>query len=173
LRRQSYLRAVGPIQVEFKLPYNKLGANEPLLATGQVGAGVIVFVTCLDGTHVRLSADVWGRLYQSGPVELDFSRVHSLVVAGSALFPANHPSVASLTPEEVKHLRADFRAEIDGVTILHEPTYAYETTQAQTLAGRSEFGSLNVPEFSGEIMGVIRLPIPRCILLPWGFLARL
>jgi hypothetical protein len=167
-RQQAYLRAVGPVEIDFKLPYGKLGMNQPLLATGKPNAGVVVFVNCVDSTHVRLGADVWGQLFLSEPIETDFSLDQRLVVSDSALFPLDHPAVKALEPAEIGRLRGELRVELNGRTAIQAACNSYETTQAQTLVGMTNFGSLTVPKFLGEILGSRRLPIPRQVVLPWG-----
>jgi hypothetical protein len=167
-RMRSYRAAVGPIEIDFRLPYGKLGMNQPLLATGKPGAGVVVFVNCIDGSHVRLGADVWGQLFQSGPIEVDFYRKQRLVVSDGALYPLDHPAVRALEPAEVEHLRGELRVELNGRTAIRAACNSYETTQAETLVGMTRFGSLTIPKFLGEILGARRLPIPRQMVLPWG-----
>jgi hypothetical protein len=167
-RLLAYRGAVGPIEVDFKLPYGKPGVNQPLLATGKPGAGVIIFVNCLDGSHVRLGADVWGQLFLSDPIEADFSAVQELVVSDSALYPVDHPSVRALGPGEIKWLRGELRVELNGHSAIRESCYSYETQPSDILAGTTRFGSLTIPNFLGEILSVERLPIPRQVALPWG-----
>jgi hypothetical protein len=167
-RHQAYLRAVGPIEIIFKLPYGKIGGNQPLLATGHPNAGAVLFASCLDHSHIRLGADVWGQLFQSDPIEVDFSRQQELVVSDSALFPKDHPGVLALTPPEIGRLRGELDMELNGRTVILSKCNSYETTQKEILVGRTDFGSLTVPRFSGEILAVRRLPIPRQVVLPWG-----
>jgi hypothetical protein len=168
-RLSSFQRAVGPVEVDFLMPYGPKAAwNEPLLATGKPHAGVIIFVSGLDASHVRLGADVWGQLFQSGPIEADFSREQQLVVSDSALFPADNPRVVALDSFERAKLRGELRVELNGRTEILQTCDAYETTPSEILAGRARFGSLTVPEFQGEILGTRRLPIPRQAVIPWG-----
>ena len=167
-RLLAYRGAVGPIEVRFKLPYGKIGQNQPLLATGHPGSGVVVFVSCLDLSHVRVGADVWGQLFQSEPIETDFSDEHDLVVSDSALYPIDHPVTRALNPAEFVRLRGELDIELDGRTAIRAMCDSYETTQAEIVVGMTRFGSLTVPRFQGEIMGVRRLPVPRQLVLPWG-----
>jgi hypothetical protein len=171
-RHRAYLGAIGPIQIRFMLPYGKYAANEPLLATGRVGAGVIVCVNCIDSRHVRLSADLWGRYYETGPIELDFFRPHTLVISDSALYPPDNPAFLSLTPNESSRLLSEFRADLDGQIAMKREAFAYGSKISEILVGRSDFGSINTARFSGTILGVRRLPIPRSLVLPWGRFAR-
>ncbi len=168
-RMASFRRAVGPVEVDFALPFGGASLKgQPLLATGKPGAGTVVFLTGIDNSHLRLYADVWGQLFQSGPIETDFTRNQELVVSDSALFPRDNPKVRALAPAEVESLRGELHVELNGRTAILEKCDAYETTQAQTLAGRTNFGSFTAPVFQGTILAVRRLPIPRLMPLPRG-----
>jgi hypothetical protein len=168
-RMISLRRAVGPIAVDFTLPFDGASLKgQPLLATGKPGAGAVVFLNAIDNSHLRLLADVWGQLFQSEPIETDFTRDQELIVSDSALFPKDNTKVQALPPAEASRLRGELRVELDGRTAILEKCDAYETTQAETLAGRTNFGSFTAPLFQGTILGVRRLPIPRVLALPWG-----
>jgi hypothetical protein len=168
-RPPSFRETAGPIEVDFTLPFGGGDKrNQPLLTTGHPGAAAIIFVSCLDGRHVRLGADVWGRLFQSPPIEADFTREQELVVSDSALFPKDDPRVAALDPAEIADLRGELSVELNGRTEILAACDANETTPDETIAGSAPFGSLTIPRFLGTITGVRRLPIPREVALPWG-----
>ena len=172
-RRQANLGAVGPIEVRFQLPYGATGTSQPLVATGHPQAGAIVFVTLLDEHHVRLGADVWGSVYRSEPIELDFSAMHTLVVSDSAFFPRDNDLVKALQPQEVKHLRDELRIELDGAVAIDANCYAYDATPSEIYVGHTPFGSTSLPDFAGTIVDSRRLPIPRLVGMPWGGRAHL
>ena len=168
LRQKAYLAGLGPIEVRFRLPYDKTGFDLPLLKTGHPGAGVVVFVRPLDERHVEIGADVWGQLHTSDPIELDFSVVHSLVVSDSALYPLAHPRIQAMNPAEIATLRRELRVELDGKTAIRSDTTGFETTLAEIEVGASSIGSLTDRRFAGEISGTRRLPIPRSLVLSQG-----
>ena len=167
-RRQAFLGGVGPIRIEFELPFGMRGTNQPLLATGRSGAGVVVFATPLDAGHIRLGADVWGKLYQSGPIEVDPFRMQTLVVSDSALFPVNHPAVRALDDESRDQLRSELRVELNGMTAIAEKAYGFESTLSEIRVGEARIGSLTGPSFLGRIESSERLPIPQEVHLPRG-----
>jgi hypothetical protein len=173
VRLRGYLRSVGPLQLDFALPYGKKGINQPLLTTGVPGKAAIIFVNCIDERHIRLGADVWGHLYQSDPIEVDFSRVQSLVVSDSAFFPLTHPRVQALDASESALLRSQLRVELNGRTAISAKTYAYETTPSEIQLGAASFGSTTDPKFFGELLRVRHLAIPRHLFLPSDRYARL
>lgn len=172
-RQRAYLHAVGPIEIDFNLPYGLKGMSQPLLSTGKTGAGTVVIATYLDENHIRLSADVWGRFFRSEPLEVDFSQVQTLVVSDSALFPPDHPNVKTLTPAEVQRWRGQLLIELNGRIALREACYAYESALSEIHVGTTRFVSMSDPVFLGQILSVKRLPIPRALGLPGGWHARL
>jgi hypothetical protein len=171
--RRAHLGAVGPIEVRFQLPYGATGTSQPLVATGHPQAGVIVFATPLDEHHIRLGADVWGSLYRSEPIELDFSAMHTLVVSDSALFPKDNILVKALQPPEREHLRDELRIELDGALAIDANCYAYEAAPSEIFVGRTPFGSTSLPKFMGTVVDSRRLVIPRLVGMPWGGRAHL
>ena len=164
-QHQAYLDGVGPVRIEFTRPFRHLGLSQPLLATGRQYAGTVVFITFLDNRHVRLSADVWGSLFTSEPIEMDYNKVQSLVVSDSALYPLDHPRVMALSATEIARLRGELRVELNGRTVIQAACYAFESKPSEILAGESHIGSNSEEKFSGEILKVERLPIPRTIPL--------
>jgi hypothetical protein len=160
--------AVGPIEVRFMLPYGKSSTSQPLVVTGHPGAAVIVFANLIDERHIRLGADVCGSLYGSEPIELDYSRLHTLVVSDSALFPADHPALKALPIQEVERLRRELRIELDGNVEIDTSCYGYEVGPGEVYVGRTPFGSTSIPRFLGEIVDSRRLPIPRIDGMPSG-----
>jgi hypothetical protein len=165
-RQRAFQRDVGPIQIDFELPYGLKGQSGPLLSTGHLGAGAVVLATYVDETHVLVKADIWGTLLQSDPIALDYSKPHSLVVSDGALLPITNAAVAGLEPSERDYLRHELRVELDGRLLIHAACETFDSTKKEILIGRASFGSFTGPEFQGQILSARRLPIPRTILLP-------
>ncbi len=167
------LTKAGPLRIQFTLPYGQTGVAQPLLTTGHISAGSIIFVTCIDDRHVRVSADVWGSLYESVPIEVDFSQPHWLTVSDSALMPAKDPALLLVSHEEASHLRGELRIELDGHTVIRRTCSAYEAGPGELFIGSAPFGSNTVAAFLGEIQDARRLAIPRTLTLPAGQHARM
>ena len=165
-RDREDLAAVGPIKIDFKLPYRQLGVNQPILKTGKPGAGVIVFADIVDGGHIRISADVWGKLYPSAVLPVDFFKVQSVVVSDSALYPVGNPVVKSLSSEDRTRLRGELRVELNGKIVIQQKCYAYESKPGEVEIGHASMGSMTGPDFLGEILGHERLFIPQTKTLP-------
>jgi hypothetical protein len=155
------------------LPYGRRNVNDPLLVTGKVGAGVVVFVRYIDEDHISLGADVWGTVFQSAPIEVDYSSLQTLVVSDGALFPKDSPRVKDLDPTEVDRLRSDLRVELNGVVEINRTVDTFASTPAEVLAGRTTIGSMTELAFLGRIVSVERLPIPRLLMLPAATHARM
>jgi len=172
-RRDRAARAVGPVRIDFLLPYGRRGVNEPLLATGHATAGVVIFAHIIDERHIDIGADVWGSLYRSDPIEVDFSEPHTLIVSDGALYPRDNPVVKELAPDKVERLRSELVVELDGKTVIRKTTACYETTLPEVLVGRTTFGSLTDPQFRGSILRFERLPLPQYIIVPASRHARM
>jgi hypothetical protein len=166
VRQDWVARAVGPVEVDFFLPYGRKNVNEPLLATGKVGAGVVVFVHYVDETHISLSADVWGSLYESRPIEVDYSKLQRLIVSDGALFPNENPRIKELSPTEADQLRSEICIELNGNVVIKHAADTFLSTPSEVLVGKTTFGSLTSPAFLGTIESSERLPIPRVLMLP-------
>jgi hypothetical protein len=172
-REKATAGAVGPIRVDFYLPYGRQNVNEPIVATGKVGKGVVVFVDYVDATHISLGADVWGGLFQSAPIAVDYSKLQTLVVSDGALFPRDNPRTKELTSTEARQLLNEIRVELNGKVAIREAADTYLSTPEEVLVGRTTFGSLTAPAFQGRIIHVERLPIPRTVMLPASRSARM
>ena len=162
-----------PVRIDFQLPFGKTKVNEPLLATGHAMAGVVVFAHIIDERHIRIGADVWGGLFESDSIEVDFSQRHTVIVSDSALFPLDNPRVRRLSPDEASRLRSEIVVELDGKTVIEAAANCYESTVAEVLVGRAPFGSMTAPEFDGNILGYERLPVPQLLMLPASRHARM
>jgi hypothetical protein len=172
-REMATLRAVGPLSIDFMLPYGQTGLSQPLVSTGKPGAGAVVFVHFIDERHITIGADVWGGLYMSQPIDVDFSRVQNVVVSDSAFFPEANPAVKNLTPGEFAQVRGEVKVELNGVTVIQQKRYAFETEPSEIQLGHTQFVSATNPEFLGEILKVERLLVPRTLTMPGGRHARL
>lgn len=167
--REENLAAVGPIRVTFTVPFDKVGHAEPIVTTGRTGAGTTVYLRYLDGDRVRVGADIWGGSWESAPIALDYFQQQNLVVDSSGLYPLDNPLVAALPPAERDRLRGEFRVELNGRVVLDLPRPAYDSTAREVVVGRNAIGSSVVkPLFTGELLRVRRLPIPRRLALAAG-----
>ncbi len=166
-------RSSGPIMIQFTRHADQRNYSEPLFATGKPGKGVVVFLQNLERGQVRVGADIWGRVFYSAAISMPYNRTQSLVVSDSALYPLEDPDVKALKPAERDALRENFRLELNGKVLIDEKAYAFESDVSQILIGASHFGSLASGAFTGRIINVERLSIPRILILPWGWHAEI
>lgn len=164
--RAAYLDSFGPVELRVIFPRGQNGENQPLLVTGSTGAGANVFVSYVDDQHVRLGADIWGALYQSEVIAVDYHQMQTVVVNSSGLYPLDHPRAREFSPNTLAGLRQDFRVELNGRLAISVPRLAYESTVNQVTVGATRIGdSLTKPRFKGRILSVQRLPIPESVVL--------
>ncbi len=171
--RDDGLTGVGPVKVDFRLPYAAVHHTQPLVATGVVTAGTIIAVTSADNRHVVIQADVWGTLYHSEPIACDHFRVHTMVVNGSPFYPLGDARVREMDPTLVSHLRSHLLVELDGRTVLSIDRNAFESTASQIRIGAVGFGSTSEARFQGTIVATHRVAVPNELTLPPGQALRL
>jgi hypothetical protein len=157
---------VGPLAVHLLLPKGMTSRQQPIIVTGRVAAGNIVFLFFSDESHVRVGVDVWGSLHFSDPVPVDYDQEQELVVSGGMLYPPSDPFMRSLPPFFRDQLRRELRVELNGRTVMAETRSTIDSSPASITIGKSEIGGSEVPApFSGKILRVDRLPVPLPIVL--------
>ncbi|MDD2762722.1 MAG: hypothetical protein PHE83_01975 [Opitutaceae bacterium] len=166
--RSAYLQAIGPVRITLLLPRDQPGRRQPVLATGRTGAGTIVFLEYHDEQHVRVGAEIWGKLYESDPLPVDYWQEQEIVVSSSALYPLDHPRVRALSPLTLARRRGELRVELNGRTALLVPRPAFESRITEVTIGETRIGGSNTDaRFSGTILKVGRLPpAPALVLFP-------
>ena len=166
--------AMGPVRVRFLLPLGETGKNLPVVVLGHAGLGAIVFLNPIDAEHVRVGADVWGLLFESKPIPVQYDQIQELIVSGSALYPPDDPRVRALDPATVQRLRGELRVDLDGANVLdlsHPPNLG-ETSDIH-LGENPIGGSFAGPRFTGDMVSSDRLPIPQSLTLGPGQVVRL
>ena len=140
---------------------------------GHDGNGTIIFLNLTDARHVRVGADVWGNLYETEPIPVDYNRIQDLVVSASALYPPDDPLVAALDPATALQLRGELRVDLNGAKVLEvsHPPNKGETTDVR-LGENLIGGSFAGPRFSGEIIASSRLPLSQWLQLGPGEVVR-
>ncbi len=153
----------GPCRMIVMFPGDKAGQAEPLVVTGQTGAGDFAYVSYVDDHHVRFGFDHWGVGGKvSEPVTLDLDAPHLLEVSMGSLYggAADDPAWKAVPPEERVRLRRQRWIRLDGRTVLEADLPCHPTTAGQITLGRNLIGgSTCAAEFSGVIYSVAR-PAP-------------
>jgi hypothetical protein len=92
----------GPVRlvVSFQPGPAEFGTAEPLVSTGIVGAGDLVFVRYVDSGHVAFGlSHVGSPDLVCGPVPLDLSRPHEILLSAGSLLPPPGDAPFRETPE--------------------------------------------------------------------------
>jgi hypothetical protein len=136
--------------IPFATPPHRFGRSEPLVVTGQPGAGDFIYITYVDATHVRFGVDHWGRFArQSETQAIDYAIPHLITVSfGPLLTPGR--ATASVLEVELDN-RVVFRVE---------PFTAYPTRRDAIAVGRNPIGgSTCEPVFTGVTLMAFRSPL--------------
>jgi hypothetical protein len=153
--------AVGPLRLELLLPADQLGHAQPLLTTGEPGAGMFLFVRYQDAGHIKVGLDVWGGavLALSDPIAIDYSKPHTWVLSCTALYPEAAARQSGLPPAEIERLRGAVDVQMDGRTVLHKPVFTFDSEPAAITVGSSRIGGSNTEAlFTGDILASGRIP---------------
>ena len=144
----------GPLHLVARFPTSATGTSEPLVVTGQTGAGDLIYVTYLDATHIRIGYDHWnvGGPHDV-PVPIDYSSPHDIeVFLGSLLPPVADAWWAATPPEERARLRRLVLVTVDGATALEHASDTYPATPDQVYVGTNPIGgSTCQPVFNGQV----------------------
>lgn len=172
--RWRYSETVGPLRIQFNIPAGQAGRPQALMSTGEPGRGVVVFATCPDEDHLKISFDVWGTLYESDVTPITREQTQDLVVSFSALYPPDSPRVQSLPGFVRKDLRNTINAELNGKTLLRINRVTFDSRESQLRIGGSRIGgSSAATEFAGRIERAARLPIYPPVILNDSSLIRI
>jgi hypothetical protein len=145
--------AYGEVEMSAVMPLGALGTAEPLVVTGEAGAGDFIYVSYLDPNHVSVGFDHWGVGGLMGqPFELDYGQTHRIAITMGSLYP---PGTGSKWQGLV-------RVKIDGNTALEGKFRCYPSKSDQIRIGKNPIGGSTCgPAFTGQILSVERAPEPR------------
>jgi hypothetical protein len=136
-----------------QFPYDMIGLSEPLVVTGEKGAGDFVYVNYVDLHHIIVGFDHWAHGgFQSDPIEVDYGVVHHIAVNMDSLYPAGS---ASASPGRV-------HVSIDGEVVLDQKGRCYPSGSDEIRIGENTIGGSTCgPVFSGQVLSIERFPAPR------------
>jgi len=141
----------GDVRMVVLLPWVVDGRSEPLVTTGSTGAGDCVYVTYLDGLHVRVGHDKWGHGgAKSVPIAIDPTVPQRIEVHMGSLHP---PGSGGARTGPGSGLSVTW----NGATVLTEDSEAYPSTPDHISVGENRIGASSaLQRFSGEILEVER-----------------
>jgi hypothetical protein len=153
----------GAVRLRLRLPERTAG-TEPLLATGVPQAGDVLHVTTGPDGRLRFGLDHWGhRGAVSSWVEPGPGPEHELEVTfGALLPPEDNAALAALPRDRRRALKERLRVVLDGRVVLDAVQDTYDSSPHDVVVGRNPIGASSCGyAFSGEILAVERLPLPR------------
>ncbi|HEU5078217.1 MAG TPA: hypothetical protein VFT72_03355 [Opitutaceae bacterium] len=150
----------GPLKIRLRFPANRAGAVEPIVATGWEFYSDHLFVYYLDDHHIRIGFEhVSHAASYSDPLEIDFSREHTLIVQMGSLYPPRyHPFYDRLSPMAATSIANWLSVSLDGVTVLRRAQEFYDSAPESVLIGGGHPIEIFGKKFTGEILGVSREP---------------
>ncbi len=172
--------AGGPVRLTLRLPAFTAPRREPLISTGPIGAGDLIYVDYLGPHEIRFGHDDWGGgAVTTPPVTYDPSSPQVLEID----YPSLHPALAPEPPAA-----ALLTLRFNGRLLWRVARPTHPSSVLETCFGFNRVGASAVkPLFTGEIVRVERLPPTRPrlepvqagagrllleVLLPWDRLQR-
>ena len=143
----------GPVTMKVRFPDLAPGASEPLLTTGQTGAGDSLFLRREVDGRLQLGLDHWGErhLLLSEPFEAAAGSEHSLVVSVGSLFPPAYSDFYSIHPD-FRSLLETVYVELDGRPVLQGQRPAFASQLDDINYGANFIGiTVTGKVFSGRI----------------------
>jgi hypothetical protein len=150
--------AFGPVKLRLRLPNVPPGTAEPLLVSGQSGAGDLVYVVQEGGNRIRFGHDHWGwSPIVSDSFEVDLSKSHDVTISIGSLYPPVD-SAFSASGTAFRQRRGRLYVEIDGRVVLAQDREFFESASAETAIGLNVIGGSSCgASFTGEVVDVYRL----------------
>lgn len=153
----------GAMRLRVRFPSELRSGAEPLVTTGVAQAGDVLYVRYDSAGKIQLGFDHWGyRGVASSWLAIDRAVEHEVEFSSGSLYPpADHPLMAAHPVDVRRDLKERVRVRVDGVVVLDVPQAAYESSPHDVVLGRNAIGASSCGYlFSGEIVGVSRLPMP-------------
>jgi hypothetical protein len=128
--------AYGRINLLVTFPADKLGRNEPLVATGWGPRSNVLYVRYSDAAHVQFGFMGASGMVQSAPIAVSYASPHALNISmGSFYPPREDPYFDFLPAKEADSLADTLFLEVDGVSVFRQQAYFFDA-----VAKRPEFG---------------------------------
>ena len=141
----------GAVDMRVVLPEGVSGKTEPLVSTGEPGAGDILFVRYIDESHVSFGLDTGKGGPATDPIEVNYGQTQHIEVSMGSLYP---PRSGELGERLIVKLNGE--AILDGVSSFHPSTPDEVHIGVNTIGGTSCGW-----EFTGHIISLERPDQPR------------
>lgn len=138
----------GPLRLRVRFPLGKTGRREPLLVTGQTGAGNLLCVEYLDEHTVRLSFDHWGQgTLFSEPWRIDYAQAQDFEIDWGGFQVRTGKARRSAEP------RVPFEVRVNRQTVWKTVAPCYASEPETIFIGYDPLGASTCdPAFTGEIL---------------------
>jgi hypothetical protein len=135
----------GPVSLKVQFPPFTGARSEPLVSTGEVGKGDLLFVRYLGPDYVSLGFDHRGAgAIESSPIAVDYGSEHSVEIDSDALRTLEWPIGAERSGK--------ICVRFDGRTVFYEQMSLFPTRLETVTVGINRSGSSTSEEmFSGQI----------------------
>lgn len=147
----------GMVKLTLRLPRDRPGQHEPLMVTGETGAGDFIYLVYESADTLRVGYDHWGvagKLSEPLPVAYGYPVVFK-ISAGSLHDPA-------VAPEDGPDLRQWLHVEVNDKVIWSHPAVFHRAPAASIAFGVNYIGGSTAGNrFSGEIIKVQSLLAPQ------------
>lgn len=127
------------MRLTLTLPKDKTGRREPLLVTGTIGRGDLVYIVYESDRSVRFGMDHWGKTgleYPSFPVDYDAPQTVEISL-GSI-----HPDRPAAPSRQPRHTAGSERwtVRLNGQTAMEMKSPAYPASREQIHVGSNPIG---------------------------------
>lgn len=153
----------GPLELEVRLPTDRTGVYEPLLATGTAQAGDLVTIFYESPQTIRLGLVGTSAVGPtSDSIAVDYAAPHRIEFQLGPLYPGiSHPLLAGYDPAQVAQLKRRLLLRLDGRTVLETPAFFHTGPTGLLRVGATDFlRDYSADRFTGEILSRRRLPLP-------------
>lgn len=142
----------GPVDMAVVFPTHVMGVADPLVVTGDTGAGDMLYVRYVDNGRVVFGFDHWGiGGMTSQPVPIDYGRPHRLELTMGSLYAGGGSGA----------LRTLVRIRLDGKTVMEGQSPCHPSAAAKIRLGKNPIGGSTCgPVFNGKIISVSRAAQP-------------
>jgi hypothetical protein len=146
LSAQPYTGQFGAVDLKVKFPVNAYGLAEPLVTTGNAGAGDALFVKYVGPSLVQFALDHWGYgVVASRPLPVDYSQAHRLEISMGSLY------------SKPEGRRGRLLLRLDGETVLDAETDFHPSAPQNIYVGTNMIGGSSCgPYFTGQIIELSR-----------------
>ena len=160
LSRQGSL--YGPLRLRLELPPGRTGGFEPLVCTGTTSAGDLLLVHYDSPDTIRLGFMSTGFVGPSSPpIRVDYGRPHDLTISMGALYPpSDFAGLEKLDEPQVAYLRRHLTVDMDGARVFEALVPHHGSLPSMVYPGQNRvLMDYSVPQFSGTILSVSRVPV--------------